>query len=215
MLNDTLLNFKVWDLFYESDKVRSMLARKIQEESLRTYLFTYSKVYDSISTETLSQMFELEKSTVHAVVSKMIINEELMASLDEPTGCMVMHRTEPSRLQSLSLQLADKIGQLVDNNERLLEFRTGGGWQGGWKGKDGEKENKGSFGKDHHHHHRDDRGGRNDGMRFGDKGRDGKPHRYRSDGNQRSYGNRFGGDKKHNNKPNSSNWNSKQQSGRE
>ena len=39
----------MWDLFYESDKVRKMLTRKIQEESLRTYLFTYSKVYDSIS----------------------------------------------------------------------------------------------------------------------------------------------------------------------
>lgn len=35
-------------------------------------------------------------------------------------------RTEPSRLQSLSLQLADKISQLVENNERLLEHRPGG-----------------------------------------------------------------------------------------
>ena len=74
----------------------------------------------------MSEMFELEKQTVHAIASKMIINEELMASLDEPTECMVMHRTEPSRLQSLSLQLADKICQLVENNERLLEFRPGG-----------------------------------------------------------------------------------------
>ena len=56
----------------------------------------------------------------------MIINEELMASMDEPTECMVMHRTEPSRLQSLSLQLADKLAQLVENNERLLELRPGG-----------------------------------------------------------------------------------------
>ena len=39
---------------------------------------------------------------------------------------MVMHRTEPSRLQSLSLQLADKLAQLVENNERLLELRPGG-----------------------------------------------------------------------------------------
>ena len=49
-----------------------------------------------------------------------------MASLDEPSECMVMHRTEPSRLQSLSLQLADKVSQLVENNERLLELRPGG-----------------------------------------------------------------------------------------
>ena len=41
--------FQVWDLFYEADKVREMLVKKIQEETMRTYLFTYSKVYDSIS----------------------------------------------------------------------------------------------------------------------------------------------------------------------
>ena len=68
----------------------------------------------------------MKKETVHAIVSKMIINEELMASLDEPSECMVMHRTEPTRLQSLSLQLSDKIAQLVENNERLLELRPGG-----------------------------------------------------------------------------------------
>nr|XP_012416723.1 PREDICTED: eukaryotic translation initiation factor 3 subunit C isoform X3 [Odobenus rosmarus divergens] len=50
------MNGKVWDLFPEADKVRTMLVRKIQEESLRTYLFTYSSVYDSISMETLSDM---------------------------------------------------------------------------------------------------------------------------------------------------------------
>ena len=93
IINDKM-NAKVWDLFYESEKVRTMLTRKIQEESLRTYLFTYSKVYDSISVATLAEMFELDKGEVHAIVSKMIISEELMASLDEPTECMVSERTE-------------------------------------------------------------------------------------------------------------------------
>ena len=60
--------YQVWDLFYESDKVRTMLTRKIQEEALRTYLFTYSKVYDSISVQTLAEVFELDKGTVHAIV---------------------------------------------------------------------------------------------------------------------------------------------------
>lgn len=43
------MNAKVWDLFYNADKVRQMLVAKIQEETLRTYLFTFSRVYDSIS----------------------------------------------------------------------------------------------------------------------------------------------------------------------
>merc|ERR1739844_398664 len=125
IINDKM-NAKVWDLFYEADKVRAMLARKIQEETLRTYLFTYSKVHNSISLPNLGEMFELDVNRVHALVSKMIINEELMASLDQPSQCIVMHRTEPSRLQCLALQLSDKIVQLMENNEKLLE--RGSGW---------------------------------------------------------------------------------------
>merc|ERR1711872_1018033 len=124
--------------------VRGMLVKKIQEESLRTYLFTYSSSYDSISIPVLAEMFELEVNSVHALVSKMIINEELMASLDQPSQCIVMHRTEPSRLQSLALQLSDKIGQLVENNERLLEQR-GQGW-GGQRNWDNRNEQRGQRG---------------------------------------------------------------------
>merc|ERR1719192_914052 len=120
IINDKM-NAKVWDLFYDADSVRAMLTRKIQEESMRTYLFTFSNVYDSISIPILAETFELEENCVHALVSKMIINEELMASLDQPSQCIVMHRTEPSRVQALALQLADKVSQLVENNERLLD----------------------------------------------------------------------------------------------
>lgn len=67
-------------MFYQADRVRTMLMRKIQEESLRTYLFTHSSVYDSLSMATLSKMFELEQATVHSIISKMVMNEELMVS---------------------------------------------------------------------------------------------------------------------------------------
>ena len=61
-------------------RVKEILFSNIKEESLRTYLFTYSSVYDSISMDTLGDMFELDKALVHSVISKMIINEELMVS---------------------------------------------------------------------------------------------------------------------------------------
>ncbi|KAH7986180.1 hypothetical protein HPB52_025148 [Rhipicephalus sanguineus] len=95
------------------------------EESLRTFLFTYSSVYDSLSIETLAEMFELNKSVVHSIISKMIIGEELMASLDEPNLMVVLHKTEPSRIQALALQLCDKVTNLVDYNDRLLEIKLG------------------------------------------------------------------------------------------
>lgn len=130
IINDKV-NLKVWNLFHQADSVRSMLEEKIREGSLRAYLFTYSNVYDSISMQVLANMFDLEKSTVHSIVSKMIINEELMASLDEPTQSIVMHRTEPSRLQGLALQMAEKINYLVDQNVRVSEHKQYGTERGG------------------------------------------------------------------------------------
>lgn len=49
----------------------------------------------------------------------------LKASLDDPTETVVMHRSEPSRLQSLALQLTDKVNNLVDSNERIFEMKQG------------------------------------------------------------------------------------------
>ncbi|XP_072454602.1 eukaryotic translation initiation factor 3 subunit C isoform X2 [Notamacropus eugenii] len=139
------MNGKVWDLFPEANKVRTMLVRKIQEESLRTYLFTYSSVYDSISMETLSDMFQLDLPTVHSIISKMIISEELMASLDQPTQTVVMHRTEPTAQQNLALQLAEKLGSLVENNERVFDHKQG--TYGGYfrDQKDGYRKNEGGY----------------------------------------------------------------------
>jgi len=122
---DLLLTLPVWNLVPNSEAVKSMLKRKIQEEGLRTYLFTYSSFYDSLSLGQLSDIFELPKNTVHSLVSKMMISEELHASWDQPTGSIIMHKVEPTRLQSLGLQLAEKAAVLVEFNERLLDSRTG------------------------------------------------------------------------------------------
>ncbi|CAP24647.1 Protein CBR-EIF-3.C [Caenorhabditis briggsae] len=125
------MNQKVWNLFHNADQVKDMVVRRIQEESLRTYLLTYSTVYSTVSLKKLASLFDLSKKDVHSIISKMIIQEELSATLDEPTDCLIMHRVEPSRLQMLALNLSDKLQTLAENNEQILEPRTGrGGYQG-------------------------------------------------------------------------------------
>ncbi|XP_023244983.1 eukaryotic translation initiation factor 3 subunit C-like [Copidosoma floridanum] len=151
------MNAKVWDLFYQADKVRAMLTKLIKEEALRTYLFTYSHVYDSISMPTLADMFQLDKSIVHSIISKMIINEELMASLDDPTVTVVMHRSEPSRLQSLALQLTDKVNNFVDSNERIFEMKSGNFFPRGNQGNFRDRQNYNRQGQDWNRQKRDQR----------------------------------------------------------
>uniref|UniRef100_A0A6B2EJX9 Eukaryotic translation initiation factor 3 subunit C n=1 Tax=Phlebotomus kandelakii TaxID=1109342 RepID=A0A6B2EJX9_9DIPT len=174
------MNTKVWDLFYEADRVREMLTKFIKEESLRTYLFTYSNVYSSISIPSLAAMFDLSKPKVHSLISKMIINEELMASLDDPSETVVMHRSEPSRLQALSMQLSDKVTNLVDANERIFEMKQGNFFQnknqfksqgprdrGNYRNQDNQNRNWGNNRRDrdnnreYREHHNHNRGNRN------------------------------------------------------
>ncbi|XP_055344051.1 eukaryotic translation initiation factor 3 subunit C-like [Paramacrobiotus metropolitanus] len=130
------LGKRVWDFFYEPDKIKAMLERKIQENSLRCFMYTNSAFYDSISVKTLETMFLLSKEDILSLIGKMVVSENLAASVDAPSQTVIMHRTEPSRVQQLSLQLADKLINLVENNERMLEMKNPtfqrqgkGGWQ--------------------------------------------------------------------------------------
>ncbi|KEY69064.1 hypothetical protein S7711_03360 [Stachybotrys chartarum IBT 7711] len=120
-------SIKIWDLMPSAEDIKTMLSKQIQEEGLRTYLFTYAPFYDTLSIDTLSGMFELDNTKVAAVISKMISHEELAASLDQVTSNVIFRKgVELSRLQSLALTLSDKASALIETNERTLEQRTQG-----------------------------------------------------------------------------------------
>jgi len=55
----------------------------------------------------------------------MILQEELSAKFDESTDCLIMHKVEPSKLQLLSLQAAEKFSQVSSIEQ------TGGSGGGG------------------------------------------------------------------------------------
>ncbi|KAF9884398.1 Translation initiation factor 3 subunit c [Aspergillus nanangensis] len=124
---EMLGSIKIWDLMPQPDKIKEMLSQQIQEEGLRTYLFTYAPFYDSVSIASLATMFELPEKKIGAIISRMISHEELGAALDQVNNAIVFRKgVELSRLQSQIVTLADKSMNLLEGNEKTLEQRTQG-----------------------------------------------------------------------------------------
>ncbi|KAF8466462.1 eukaryotic translation initiation factor 3 subunit 8 N-terminus-domain-containing protein [Kalaharituber pfeilii] len=137
-----LLNaIKIWDLLPERDRIKVMLSEKIQEEGLRTYLFTYAPFYDTLALSRLAEMFDLTPRKVTALVSRMIAHEEIAAALDQVNNAIIFRKgVELSRLQSLALTLSEKASSLIEQNERVLEQKTqGSGGRGGGAGRGGKR----------------------------------------------------------------------------
>lgn len=117
---DLLLSIKIWSLMANSDEIKKMLTEKVQEEGLRTYLFNYGSCYQSVSVQTLGNLFDLSSRKVSGLVSKLIATEEIAAALDQKTNSVVFRQgIELSRLQALALALSEKASQLTERNERL------------------------------------------------------------------------------------------------
>ncbi|KAG6820996.1 hypothetical protein H0H93_008625 [Arthromyces matolae] len=127
---DFIQSIKIWSLMPEAADVKEMLAKRIQEQGLRTYLFTYAPHYSTLSISLLSRTFSLPINTVTSIVSKMIWNEELSASLDQSGDVVVFHRIELSRTQQLAQTVAEKLAAMVDQSEKSLDAKMGGtsGW---------------------------------------------------------------------------------------
>lgn len=109
--------------------------RRIQEEGLRTYLFTNSASYTTLYLPLLVATFSLPQKTVSAIISCMIYSEELSASLDHVTSLdgsgtkfpfVIFYRVELTRLQQLAQTVADKVSTMVETNEKALSGGTDG-----------------------------------------------------------------------------------------
>ncbi|EPQ29278.1 uncharacterized protein PFL1_03033 [Pseudozyma flocculosa PF-1] len=124
---DLIRDIKIWKLMPGAEEVKDMLAKRIQEEGLRTYLFSYSSYYDTVSFAHLAATFDVEAKVVRSMVSKMIYNEELAASLDPTAGVIVFHRLELTKVQQLSQTLAERANTMLEQNERLLDAKLGEG----------------------------------------------------------------------------------------
>ncbi|THG98273.1 hypothetical protein EW145_g7454 [Phellinidium pouzarii] len=140
---DLIQSIKIWSLMPEAASVKEMLSKRIQEEALRTYLFAYAPHYTTVSLALLAQTFSLPLRAVTSIISKMIWTEELAASLDQGAGVVIFHHVDTSRTQQLALSLAERLATLIEQNEKALDMKQGGGAGWGDRAEGGKGEKRG------------------------------------------------------------------------
>ncbi|GJJ77668.1 translation initiation factor 3 subunit C [Entomortierella parvispora] len=118
------LIMKAWDRLSDGPEgARSMLHSKIQEEGLRMFLFSNKTHYTSIGLDQLAGMFDLERSAVISIVSKMVWHNEIQARIDLVDGLLTLDHVQPNQVHTLTLALAEHATLLVERNERPRAVR--------------------------------------------------------------------------------------------
>lgn len=123
---DHVSHLRMWRSLPSGDYVLHLIKRQIQESCLKMYLLVFGMQYSTVSVEKLKAMFELDETTVHRTVSKMMIDHQstFTGAWDQPSKAVVISGSEPTRLQRAALAYADKLTLLVEQNERLLQIGT-------------------------------------------------------------------------------------------
>jgi translation initiation factor 3 subunit C len=121
---DLLLALNIWNkLSQDTRAAQEHLLNKVKEQAFKCYIFVYQNNYDSVNIDHLANKFDITKDYIHAFVSKLVFNQELKAYLDTDSNCLMFERDGNTRMESLALNLADRVSNFLANNERIMVCR--------------------------------------------------------------------------------------------
>ena len=113
----------VWSLLPKKEGIHEYLRKQMRESGLRAYLISSYAHFDALSLTHLASRFELttRRGARRRLEDDALARDRRVLGPADGDG---RRQPEPSKLQFLALQFADKINQFVESNERILDQRT-------------------------------------------------------------------------------------------
>lgn len=106
-------------------QVLSMIQTKTQILALQAFLLQRSVCYQSLNLSELCDMFSMSVNVVRGEVNRLLLMGLLNAVWNEDQTVILFVKALPSRVQTLALQIMEKINELEETNERVREELKG------------------------------------------------------------------------------------------
>ena len=96
---------------YENGFLQATLDKAFKTAAMKSFIFRAAKSYKSFSFEHLASQFELEKPNVKKVISKLILQNRIQASMNVSQDLLLLDQSgqDIQELQQLSLQYVSQI----------------------------------------------------------------------------------------------------------
>lgn len=117
----------VWSVIPNRKVVKEKLKAQVQEVALETFLISFGPQLSSISFNRLLE-FGLPRKTTYKVASKLIFDDHLQGAWDQANDCLIIHAVEATPLQAEALTYVEKVNSFLDQNVRLCELYSSGGY---------------------------------------------------------------------------------------
>ena len=113
---------KAWRAF--SAPARAAVLAMLHER-LQAFLIRHAAVYGAVTVELLAAMFGLSASAIRSETNALVVKGLVNAMWNEDATVLVFEEGLPSRVETLALQLVEKLRDLEEANEVVKDELRG------------------------------------------------------------------------------------------
>ena len=118
---------KAWRAFSAPARVAvlAMLHERLQRLALQAFLIRHAAGYGAVTVELLAAMFGLSASAIRSETNALVVKGLVNAMWNEDATVLVFEEGLPSRVETLALQLVEKLRDLEEANEVVKDELRG------------------------------------------------------------------------------------------
>ena len=116
-----------WRAFPEASRasVLAMLQERFKRLALQAFLIRHAAVYGAVTVELLVAMFSLRASVIRSETNALVVKGLANAMWNEDATVLVFEEGLPSRVETLALQMVEKLRDLEEANEVVKDELRG------------------------------------------------------------------------------------------